>query len=83
MFTGVRGMVIATAVKVAPKEGDTVDRAKYMQVGLKPYLNRIRICTLRSVKNEDPPARQRLKIIKIRNVNVAVSILWSEVRPRK
>ena len=33
MFVGVRGMVIASAVKVVPKEGDSVDRAKYLQVG--------------------------------------------------
>lgn len=32
MFADVRGMVIASAVKVAPKEGDTADRAKYRQV---------------------------------------------------
>lgn len=57
MFNDVRGMVIATAVKVAPKEGDTVDREKYMQVGLQLYLNRIRIYALEFVKNADPPAR--------------------------
>ncbi len=32
MFADVRALVIATAVKVAPKEGDTPDRAKYRQV---------------------------------------------------
>ena len=32
MFADVRSLVIATAVKVAPKEGDTADRAKYRQV---------------------------------------------------
>ena len=32
MFADVRALVIATAVKVAPKEGDTADRAKYRQV---------------------------------------------------
>lgn len=31
MFADVRALVIATAVKVAPKEGDTPDRAKYRQ----------------------------------------------------
>lgn len=31
MFEGVRGVISASAVKVAPKEGDTEDRAKYMQ----------------------------------------------------
>lgn len=33
MFDGVRAVVSCTAVKVQPKEGDTVDRAKYYQVG--------------------------------------------------
>ena len=32
MFADVRALVVATAVKVAPKEGDTEDRAKYRQV---------------------------------------------------
>lgn len=32
-FAGVRQVVCCSAVKVAPKEGDTVDRAKYYQVG--------------------------------------------------
>ena len=31
MFKGVRQLVSCAAVKVAPKEGDTVDRAKYNQ----------------------------------------------------
>ena len=31
MFADVRALVVATAVKVAPKEGDTPDRAKYRQ----------------------------------------------------
>lgn len=31
MFKGVRQLVSCSAVKVAPKEGDTVDRAKYYQ----------------------------------------------------
>lgn len=33
MFEGVSAVVNASAVKVAPKEGDTPDRAKYLQVG--------------------------------------------------
>ena len=33
MFNGVGSVVCCTAVKVAPKEGDTADRAKYNQVG--------------------------------------------------
>jgi hypothetical protein len=33
MFAGVRQLVCCTAVKVAPKEGDTQDRSKYYQVG--------------------------------------------------
>jgi hypothetical protein len=32
MFDGVRAVVSCTAVKVQPKEGDTVDRQKYYQV---------------------------------------------------
>ena len=32
MFTGVSSAVLATAVKVAPKEGDNVQRDKYNQV---------------------------------------------------
>ncbi|KXZ46130.1 hypothetical protein GPECTOR_46g199 [Gonium pectorale] len=36
MFEGVRAVVCCTAVKVAPKEGDTADRAKYNQ-GIKFY----------------------------------------------
>ncbi|KAF6258399.1 complex I intermediate-associated protein 30-domain-containing protein [Scenedesmus sp. NREL 46B-D3] len=36
MFEGVRAVVSCTAVKVQPKEGDTVDRAKYYQ-GIKFY----------------------------------------------
>jgi hypothetical protein len=32
MFDGVRSVVSCTAVKVQPKEGDTVDRQKYYQV---------------------------------------------------
>ncbi|WIA33798.1 hypothetical protein OEZ86_006910 [Tetradesmus obliquus] len=36
MFDGVRAVVSCTAVKVQPKEGDTVDRAKYYQ-GIKFY----------------------------------------------
>lgn len=32
MFEGVSAVVNASAVKVAPKEGDTPDRAKYLQV---------------------------------------------------
>ncbi|KAG2445042.1 hypothetical protein HYH02_008910 [Chlamydomonas schloesseri] len=36
MFEGVRAVVCCTAVKVVPKEGDTVDRAKYYQ-GIKFY----------------------------------------------
>ncbi|GAX82458.1 hypothetical protein CEUSTIGMA_g9885.t1 [Chlamydomonas eustigma] len=35
-FKDVRGLVICSAVKVQPKEGDTPDRAKYMQ-GIKFY----------------------------------------------
>lgn len=31
MFKDVRQLVSCSAVKVAPKEGDTVDRAKYYQ----------------------------------------------------
>lgn len=31
MFKDVRQLMSCTAVKVVPKEGDTVDRAKYMQ----------------------------------------------------
>ena len=33
MFVGVTAAVLASAVKVSPKEGDTPDRQKYMQVG--------------------------------------------------
>lgn len=33
MFAGVRQVVCCTAVKVQPKEGDTPDRQKYLQVG--------------------------------------------------
>jgi hypothetical protein len=33
MFSGVNAAVLATAVKVVPKEGDGVQRDKYMQVG--------------------------------------------------
>lgn len=36
MFEGVRELVSCSAVKVQPKEGDTADRAKYMQ-GIKFY----------------------------------------------
>lgn len=36
MFDGVRALISCSAVKVAPKEGDTADRAKYMQ-GIKFY----------------------------------------------
>ena len=36
MFAGVVAVVGCSAVKVAPKEGDTVDRAKYYQ-GIKFY----------------------------------------------
>ncbi|PNW83397.1 hypothetical protein CHLRE_05g244800v5 [Chlamydomonas reinhardtii] len=36
MFEGVRAVVCCTAVKVVPKEGDTVDRSKYYQ-GIKFY----------------------------------------------
>lgn len=36
MFDGVRAVVSCTAVKVAPKEGDSVDRTKYYQ-GIKFY----------------------------------------------
>ncbi len=36
MFADVRALVVATAVKVAPKEGDTPDRAKYRQVHTAP-----------------------------------------------
>ncbi|GFR44551.1 hypothetical protein Agub_g5822 [Astrephomene gubernaculifera] len=36
MFEGVRALVSCTAVKVAPKEGDTADRAKYYQ-GIRFY----------------------------------------------
>jgi hypothetical protein len=32
MFVGVTAAVLASAVKVSPKEGDTPDRQKYMQV---------------------------------------------------
>ena len=32
-FVGVRALVVCSAAKVQPKEGDTVDRAKYLQVG--------------------------------------------------
>jgi hypothetical protein len=32
MFDGVKSVVSCTAVKVQPKEGDTVDRQKYYQV---------------------------------------------------
>lgn len=32
MFRGVRAAVLATAVKVAPKEGDNAQRDKYNQV---------------------------------------------------
>lgn len=35
-FSGIRAAILCTAVKVAPKEGDTEDRAKYYQ-GLKFY----------------------------------------------
>ena len=31
MFDGVRALVSCSAVKVQPKEGDTPDRAKYLQ----------------------------------------------------
>jgi hypothetical protein len=34
MFTGVTAAVLASAVKVSPKEGDTPDRQKYLQVNL-------------------------------------------------
>eukprot|EP00798_Chlamydomonas_sp_ICE-L_P015251 gene15251-21333_t len=35
-FNGVRAMVVCTAVKIAPKEGDDASRSKYMQ-GIKFY----------------------------------------------
>ena len=46
MFAGVRRLVSAAAVKVAPKEGDTVDRAKYYQGGWVGGLGRgpLRVC---------------------------------------
>lgn len=31
-FQGVRALVVCSAVKVQPKEGDTPDRQKYLQV---------------------------------------------------
>ncbi len=36
MFAGVASVVCCAAVKIAPKEGDTADRAKYYQ-GIKFY----------------------------------------------
>lgn len=38
MFAGVRAAVLASAVKVQPKEGDNQQRDKYMQVGHSPCL---------------------------------------------
>lgn len=38
MFTGVRAAVLASAVKVQPKEGDNEQRDKYMQVRNSPCL---------------------------------------------